>query len=137
MKAVKTFRSLALAPVLAMIFATAALAAEHGFVSGLLHAEPKDNLFPVNIEQVNGKDAEFGPNHPAHVGSNKVLVSLVFNSEWGTGMSQTQGMVYSKTIELDVEKGKTYYIGAKVDTNASEEAQKDGSFWTPVVTEVH
>lgn len=137
MKALLACRRFALVPVLAMIFSTAALAAEHGFITGLLHAEPRDNLFPVSIEQINGKDAEFGPEYPAHVGTNKVLISLVFNAEWGEGMSQTQDNVYSKVIEVEVEKGKTYYIGAKVDTNASEAAQEDGSFWTPVIAEVH
>ena len=122
---------------MALCLAQTSEAAEHGYIASLPHAETAEHQFPVTIEKFNGKDPGYGPKHHAHVGTNTVLVSLVFNSAWGEGMSYTQNQVYSRTIELTVEKGRTHYIGARVDTRASADAQRDGSFWEPVVTEVH
>jgi len=140
MKSLLTYRHFAkvsLATTLfAMLFATAAFAAEHGYVSAIMEPDPKEKLFPVNIEQINGKEIELGPINRLPVGSNEVLVSLVFNASWGSGMAATQEQIYTKTIKLDVEKGKTYYLGAKVDTDASAQAQADGSFWTPEIVRV-
>ncbi len=136
MKVSDRYRQFVLLPLLALVFAGAAVAAEHGYIAPLPEPEPRNNLFEVNIEQINGKDAMDGPNFRAPAGKNEVVVSLVFSSEWGSGMSYTGGQIYYNTIEVDVEEGKTYYLGAKVDTSASEEAQVDGSFWTPVIVKV-
>jgi len=122
---------------LLLLFGTCALAAEHGFVTSILHAHPEDNLFPVDVEMIDGKNAGYGPNHHAHVGKRTVTVSLVYSDAWGSGMSATQNKIYTKDFDMTVEKGKTYYIAAKVDQQASAEAQRDGSFWNPVVAEVH
>ncbi len=135
MKLFKHIGQLALVPVLAMVFATTALASDHGYITGILDADPNESIFPVNIETVNGKNTN-APNVDAPAGTNEVVVSLVYNSSWGHGMAGTQGMTYTKTIEVEVEEGKTYYLGAKVDTGASVEAQQDGSFWEPVITKV-
>ena len=111
-----------------------AQAADHGYVTTEPEDHPADNIFRVNIESVNGKDS-VAINTRVPAGDNQIKVSLVFNSSWGTAMGKTQDRIYTKDMTLTVEKGKTYFLGAKVDTKASPEAQADGSFWEPVVVE--
>ena len=135
MKTLRNVRRLAIVPVLAMLFSMAAMASDHGYITGILEPDLKEGVFPVNIETVNGKNSN-APNVETPAGTAEVVVSLVYNSNWGHGMAGTQGEIYTKTIEVDVEEGKTYYLGATVDTGASVEAQEDGSFWEPIVTEV-
>jgi hypothetical protein len=121
----------------ALLLSASAFAAEHGFVSPMMHDDVSDGIFRVNIEKVNGKEPHMGINQHVHTGKNTVTVSLVFNASWGQGMADTSADIYTKDIELNVEKGKNYYLGAKVDTKASQAAQADGSFWEPVIAEVH
>lgn len=117
-----------------LLMVGAVQAADHGYVTAEPEDHPKDNIFRVNIESVNGKESE-AINVRVPVGENKVTVSLVFNSSWGTAMEETQERIYTQEMMLNVEKGKTYFLGSKVDTKASPEAIADGSFWEPVVVE--
>lgn len=127
-----SFKYLVTAALFGLLLASAAQAADHGYVTTEPQDYPADNVFRVNIESVNGKEA-ISENTRVPVGENTVVVSLVFNSSWGTSMQETQDRIYTQTMKLAVEKGKTYFLGAKVDTAASEAAQNDGSFWEPVV----
>jgi hypothetical protein len=128
------FPALFLALLLASLLAASAQASDHGYVTSEPEDHPGDNLFRVNVQRVNGKESE-SLNTRVPTGENTVTVSLVFNSSWGNSMEHTQGRTYSKDLVLQVEKGKTYFLGAKVDTKATPEAQRDGSFWEPVVVE--
>lgn len=127
----------ALTTILLLAVSAVAPAYDHGMVSSIPHDHTSDQVFRVNIEKIAGEEPSPGANHYAHVGKNTITVSLVFNSSWGKNMADTQKYIYMKDIEIEVEKGKHYFIGAKVDTSASEAAQADGSFWNPVIAEVH
>ena len=118
---------------ISVFFCSQALAAEHGFINAIIKDVPKENVFRVNIEKIDGKDPRMGFNQEVKPGTHSVEVSLVFNSSWGTGMSGTQDNTYYKTISVDVESKKTYTLGARVNTDATAEQQKDGSFWEPIV----
>jgi hypothetical protein len=125
---------LLLSAVIAMVlFATQATAHDHSFVRAIHADRPSENVFRVDIEKIDGDEPNMAPNHRIDPGKRSVEVSLVFNSKYGTGMDETQGEIYTKTFTMDVVAGKTYTIAAKVDTHASEAAQKDGSFWTPFI----
>ena len=130
----KLFQTAISAIVLSLLMLGSVQAADHGYVTTEPEDHPKDNIFRVNIESVNGREAE-ALNVRVPVGENKVTVSLVFNSSWGTAMEETEDRIYTKEMTLNVEKGKTYFLGSKVDTKASPEAIADGSFWEPVVVE--
>ena len=118
---------------LAVLASGTALAADHGYVTGIRADQPADKVFRVDIEKINGDEPGPSPNVRVPAGKNSITVSLVFNSLWGKDMQYTQQQVYQKDFVLDVEPGKTYFIGAVVDTAAGEDAQKDGSFWGPVI----
>jgi hypothetical protein len=125
---------LLLSAVIAMVlFATQATAHDHSFVRAIHADRPSENVFRVDIEKIDGDEPNMAPNHRIDPGKRSVEVSLVFNSKYGTGMDETQGEIYTKACTMDVVAGKTYTIAAKVDTHASEAAQKDGSFWTPFI----
>jgi hypothetical protein len=125
---------LLLSAVIAMVlFATQATAHDHSFVRAIHADRPSENVFRVDIEKIDGDEPNMAPNHRIDPGKRSVEVSLVFNSKYGTGMDETQGEIYTKSFTMDVVAGKTYTIAAKVDTHASEAAQKDGSFWTPFI----
>ena len=116
-----------------MLFATQATAHDHSFVRAIHADRPSENVFRVDIDKIDGDEPNMAPNHRIDPGQRSVEVSLVFNSSYGTGMDETQNQTYSKSFTMTVEAGKTYTIAAKVDTHASEAAQKDGSFWTPFI----
>ena len=130
---ITTLRLLLSAVIAMMLFATQATAHDHSFIRAIHADRPSENVFRVDIEKIDGDEPNMAPNHRIDPGKRSVEVSLVFNSKYGTGMDETQGEIYTKTITMDVVAGKTYTIAAKVDTHASEAAQKDGSFWTPFI----
>ena len=118
-----------------MVFSGLAIAKDHGFINSLWKDAPKENIFRVNIEKIDGRDANSAPNKEVKAGTHEVKVSLVFDSKWGTGMSMTENDIYYSNITVDVEAGKTYTLAAKVNTHASAEQQNDGSFWEPIIYE--
>jgi len=117
----------------AVLLSGQAVADDHGYVTGIRADQPADKVFRVNIEKVNGDEPGPSPNVRVPAGQSSITVSLVFNSLWSEKMQWTQQQIYEKEFVLDVEAGKTYFIAALVDTDASEAAQKDGSFWEPVI----
>jgi hypothetical protein len=113
-------------------------AAEHAYITSVRLDIPSENVYRVNIEKVDGseKGLSMSSNHRVPAGKHSIDISLVFNPKWSSGMDKTIDNIYHKTIEMDFAAGKTYHIGAKVDTNASADAIKDGSFWEPVLHSV-
>lgn len=116
-----------------LVFSGLAVAKDHGFINGLWKDVPKENVFRVNIDKIDGRDAPSGANKEVKVGTHDVKVSLVFDSKWGSGMSMTENEIYYQHISVDVEAGKTYTLAAEVNTHATSEQQKDGSFWEAII----
>ena len=116
----------------------AALAAKRGWLATISSDIPADSIYRVNVNKVDGKEAGYGTNKSVKVGTREVEVSLVFNEKWtGANMRKAGNNIYYKTISIEVEKGKTYYLGAKVNTDATAEEVDAGSFWEPIVHRVH
>ncbi len=120
-----------------ILMSTQLLAKGHGFVNSIYEDIPKENIFRVNIEKIDGRDARSSYNKELKAGERSIEDSLVFNPVWGTGMSMTDNDIYYQTISLDVEAGKTYTLGAKVNTHATSAEQKDGSFWETIIYKTH
>lgn len=108
---------------------------DHGYVSAIPNDRPSQDIFRVNINQVDGRLASGGPNHRVDAGTHTITVNLVFNPAWGQGMQYTKDQIYSQDLEIEITPGVTYWLGAKVDTRASAAAQRDGSFWEAMVVE--
>ena len=123
---------------LAVMFAACASTdstSDHGYIASIPSDRPAQDTFRVNINRIDDRLQTTGPNHRAAVGERSVDVSLIFNPDWGQSMQYTRTQTYSQTMTIDIEPGVTYYIGARVDTRASREAQRDGSFWEPYIVE--
>jgi len=122
--------------LMALLISAPVVAADHGYVAGTMTDDPANSTYRVNIDKINGKEVAPRPNHDIPAGRNEVTVSLVYDAAWGSKFSHAEDEIFQATFALDVEPGKTYVIGAKVDTSAPESALADGSFWSPVVVEV-
>ena len=112
------------------------LAAEHGWATSVMKAYPSDQVYRVNIQRVDGKQPIDSREYRLDTGEHTIRVSLVLETQWAPKLRRiTANEIYSKEITFTVEDGTTYFIGGKVDPDASDEAQRDGSFWDPVIYE--
>jgi hypothetical protein len=61
-------------------------------------------------------------------------VTLVLETQWAPKLKRIAGgATYEQAITFTVEDGVTYELGGKVDPDASDEAQRDGTFWKPII----
>jgi hypothetical protein len=128
----------ALAVFAISVFFTAQLVAhDAGYITTIPNAIPAKSILQVNLEAVDGKEPGLGVNTSVKPGTHQVKVSLVFNSMWGgTSLDMTNQKIYYANIDVDVEAGKTYFLGAEVDLNATPESVAEATFWRPVVYRV-
>ena len=118
------------------LFAGQVSAAEWGYLSTIPNDHPGENVFRVNIEEIDGKQPGPGLNAAVEPGTHEVKVSLVFNADWGVSMGMTEEHIYYDTLSVDVAAKTTSFLGAKVNTNATGEEQSSGNFWEPLVYSV-
>ena len=136
----KHMKSLKIYFIVALLFLSldSAMAAKRGWLTSIASDIPTENIYRVNVNKVDGKEAGYGVNKAVKKGAREVEVSLVFNEKWsGANMRRAGSNIYYKTISIEVEPGKTYYLGAKVNTDASAEEVDAGTFWEPVIHRVH
>jgi hypothetical protein len=123
-----------LAATLVMSCAGWAMAGEHGWATSVMKAYPTYQVYRVNFQRLDGKQPIDAHEYRLDAGEHTVRVSLVMETQWAPKLSRiTNNEIYSKELTFTVEDGTTYFIGGKVDPDASDEAQRDGSFWDPIV----
>jgi len=119
------------------IFTAQVLAHDAGYLTTVPNSYPGKSVFQVNIEKVDGKEGGLGVNTSVKPGSHEVRVSLVFDPRWGdAALSLTERDIYYANMTVDVEAGKTYFLGAKVNLQATTEEVSAGTFWEPIVFRV-
>ena len=106
-----------------------------GKVTAMPHNQPKDGYYKVKIVAVNGEDADIASHKKLPVGNHTVTVALLRNRAWMKHLEQVPEDLPHKTLKIRVKNGMTHLLGARVDLEATPEAQRDGSFWEPVVTD--
>ena len=106
---------------------------EHGYVTSIPQTVVEEQVHRVNIQRVNGKQPIDSHQYYVPAGTATVRVSLILDEQWAKNLRVAADDIYSKEITLEVEDGMLYQLGGKVDTDASDAAQRDGSFWQPVV----
>ncbi len=95
---------------------------------------PSENIFPVTVYQINGKQILKRNNavwlkpgtHTIRVTS---AIALNQRSKYASKRQKFNNPVEYNTLEIKVEEGKTYYVG--YDTN-----DRDPNKWRPVVWKV-
>ena len=108
-------------------------AGEHGWVTSVMKADPSDQVYRVQIYKVDGKQFD-AHEYKLDVGEHTIAVTLVLETQWAPKLKRIAGKyTYEKAITFTVEDGVTYELGGKVDPDASDEAQRDGTFWKPII----
>ena len=108
-------------------------AAEHGWITSVPAPVLQDNIFPVNIQRINGRQPIDAAQYRVDTGEITVRVSVVMNPTLTPKLRIANDEISTKEFKMTVESGTTYQIGGRIDPNASNEAQRDGSFWEPVI----
>jgi len=108
-------------------------AGEHGWVTSVMKANPADQVYRVQIYKVDGKQFD-AREYKLDVGEHTIDVTLVLETQWAPKLKRIAGgATYEQAITFTVEDGVTYELGGKVDPDASDEAQRDGTFWKPII----
>ena len=109
------------------------IAGEHGWVTSIMKADPADQVYRVQIYKVDGKQFD-AREYKLDVGEHTIDVTLVLETQWAPKLKRIAGgATYEQAITFTVEDGVTYELGGKVDPDASDEAQRDGTFWKPII----
>ena len=108
-------------------------AGEHGWVTSIMKADTADQVYRVQIYKVDGKQFD-AREYKLDVGEHTIDVTLVLETQWAPKLERLAGgATYEQAITFTVEDGVTYQLGGKVDPDASDEAQRDGTFWKPII----
>jgi len=111
-----------------------AAAGEHGWITSVGKAIPTEQVYRVNIQRIDGKQPIDARQYKVEAGEHTIRVSLLLETQYAPKLARiTQREIYSKEMTFTVEDGLHYELGGKVDPNASDDAQRDGSFWDPVI----
>jgi hypothetical protein len=109
------------------------IAGEHGWVTSIMQAYHSDQVYRVQIYKVDGKQFD-AREYKLDVGEHTIGVTLVLETQWAPKLARIAGgATYEQAITFTVEDGVTYELGGKVDPDASDEAQRDGTFWKPII----
>lgn len=119
---------------IALSVATGLSAKESAWITSVYQAVPQDQVYRVNIQRIDGKQGIDARQYKVDPGEHTVRVSLILETKFAPKLARiTNREIYVKEMKFTAEDGVTYFIGGKVDPDASDEAQRDGSFWDPVI----
>jgi len=111
-----------------------AVAGEDGWITSVSKAMPEDQVYRINIQRIDGKQPIGQREYRLDAGKHSIRVSLLIETQWAPQLARiVNKQIYSKEMTFTVAPGFTYFLGGKVDPDASDEAQRDGSFWDPVI----
>jgi hypothetical protein len=119
---------------LVMVFLNAGVNADmQGLVMSIPHAISDDNIYKVIIEEIDGVPQDPALNYRLAKGAHVIRVSIMLDVEWSPKLPGASEFVKEKEIELNIESGTSYQIGARFNVDAPIESQLDGSFWEPII----
>jgi len=109
---------------------------EYGYITSIAYPVVEDEVFKVNINQIDGQNASGTVNYPATAGTHVVTLSAVPDPTLMPPLPYARSDIYYGEITVEVEAGKTYQLAAKVNPDATKEQQQSGDFWEPVLYKV-
>jgi len=125
---------IAISSLLALIFLPGlALAKEHGFVMSIMNVIPQEQMYKVEMQRIDDKNPMPAEEYYVAAGEHSFRVSLVPDPTWSPKLMYANHEISAREITITIEDKTTYQIGGKVDPDASEEAQRNGTFWEPVI----
>ena len=125
-------RSLSLATLAALALSTATADPDRGVVTVAYDGKPQQ-VFPVAIQEIDGKiqPLPLRETHYLTPGKHSFRLAPLFDdwTKMQRGTTVRRGDDAAAVLEIDVQAGKRYLIGAKVDDRKAAE-------WKPVVLRV-
>lgn len=117
-----------------------ALAREpQGYINTIPEAQPASYLFPVRIDQIDGRTPEGTMGGRANIvvkaGKHKILAWMNLKNRWLGNLALPPENEWAMEFELDVQEGVTYILAGKA---VPTQAQKPGEpLWEPIVYRAH
>ena len=122
-----------IAIIISMSAAGLVFAGDHGWIMSVPKVIVEDQVYQVNIQRINGKNPMTAHEYRVDAGEATIRVSLVLEPRWAPDLTIAKNEIATQEFTMTIESGMTYQIGGKVDPHASNEAQRDGTFWQPVI----
>ena len=129
-----------LAYILAMLMqymlVPTAQAADWAWVLSVPHALSADNVYKVQIVEIDGEPQKELIRYAVPGGAHRIKVRMLLQVQWEPEFAEAPPGPGVKELEIDVEPGKSYLLAARVDPSAPAESQLDRSYWEPIVYRV-
>jgi hypothetical protein len=109
------------------------MAADWAWVMSIPHAISPENVYKVRILEIDGTAQKELIRYAVPGGTHRLTLELMLDVEWEPDLTDSVSVSSVKQWELEVEAGKTYLLGARVNVNAPAESQLDQSYWEPFV----
>jgi len=110
--------------------------AEQAWVMSIPYALSAEHIYKVNITAIDGTTRPAAVSYPLPAGKHRITAELMLDVEWEPDLLKGRRPPAVKVFELDVEAGKSYRLGARVDVDAPIEAQLNQSYWEVFVYQV-
>lgn len=105
---------------------------DRSYVTSIGNPDVSANIFEVEISRIDGKMPPGDEiNVPVEPGRHTITLLLELDVKWTAKLQYAAEVAHN--LSLEVEEGTTYYLGAKVNPNASKEEQEAGTYWYPTV----
>ena len=119
--------------LLALLFSTSSLAESDVTVMSVPYALSGENIYKVRVESIDGVSAQAATRYNLSAGRHVFGLSMLLQVEWDPDLSEQTITGQIKELELDLQAGMTYQIGARLDPDAPLESQIDQSYWQPIL----
>lgn len=120
--------------VLSMLFFSTNIVAESDVtVMSIPYAISNENIYKVRVESIDGVPTHMATRYSLSAGRHVFGLSMLLHVEWDPDLSDQTVSGRIKQLELDLQAGLTYQIGARLDPEAPIESQIDQSYWHPIL----
>lgn len=107
-----------------------------GWVLSIPYALSQEQIYKVRLLDIDGAPQKELIRYAVAPGKHTFTVQMMLDIDWEPDLSASARQPPVKRITLDVERGRTYQLAARVDIDAPVEAQLDQSYWEPFVYRV-
>ena len=107
-----------------------------GWVLSIPYALSQEQIYKVRLLDIDGAPQKELLRYAVAPGEHTLTVQMMLDVEWEPDLSESARQPPVKRITLNVERGRTYQLAARVDIEAPIEAQLDQSYWEPFLYRV-
>lgn len=107
-----------------------------GWVLSIPYALSQEHVYKVRVLDIDGEPQKELLRYAVAPGTHTLTVQMMLDVEWEPDLSAGARQPPVKRLTLDIERGRTYQLAARVDVEAPVESQLDQSYWEPFVYQV-